>query len=86
MPHGRTHAAPTTDTRWVRDRPENTVLNAVLEAHAGAFFTRLDEQGASLLAFVHEEFERYLRRDRLEDGFLRVVCIGGRQECLLAFS
>ena len=37
-------------------------------------------------AFVHEEFERYLRCGRLEEGFLRVVCSGCRHEHLVAFS
>jgi len=44
---------------YVRHRPEDTVLYAVVEEHAEAFFARLGEQGASLPAFVHEEFERY---------------------------
>ena len=28
--------------------------------------------------FVHEEFERYLCCGRLEEGFVRVACSGGR--------
>jgi ribosomal protein S27E len=62
------------------------VLYAVVEEHAEAFFARLGEQGASLPAFVHEEFARYLRRGRLEEGFVRVVCTGCRHEHLVALS
>jgi len=58
------------------------VLYAVVEEYAEAFFARLGEQGASLPAFVHEEFARYLRCGRLEEGFVRVVCIGCRHEHL----
>ena len=62
------------------------MLYAVVEEHAEAFFARLGEQGASLPAFVHEEFERYLLCGRLEAGFVRVVCTGCRHEHLVAFS
>ena len=41
---------------------------------------------ASLLAFVHAEFERYLRCGRLEESFIRLVCTGRRHEHLVAFS
>ena len=58
---------------YARHQPEDTVLYAVMEEYAEAFFARLGEQGASLPAFVREEFARYLRRGRLEEGFLRVV-------------
>jgi len=62
------------------------VLYAVVEEHAEAFFARAGEQGASLPAFVHEEFARYLRCGRLEEGFVRVLCTGCRHEHLVAFS
>lgn len=62
------------------------MLYNVVEEYAEAFFAQLGEEGASLPAFVHEEFERYLRCGRLEEGFLRVVCTGCRNEHLVAFS
>jgi hypothetical protein len=71
---------------YARHRPEDTVLYAVVEEHAEVFFTQMAEQGASLPAFVHREFERYLRCGRLEEGFVRVVCTGCRHEHLVAFS
>ena len=71
---------------YVRHRPEDTVLYAVVEEHAEAFFARLREQGASLPAFVHQEFARYLRCGRLEEGFVRVACTRCRHEHLVAFS
>ena len=43
---------------YVRHRPEDTVLYAVVEEHAEACFAQMGEQGASLPAFVPREFER----------------------------
>ena len=62
------------------------MLYGDIEEYAPEVFAHVSEQGASLLAFVDEEFERYLRRDRLEKGFVRVVCTGCRDEHLVAFS
>ena len=62
------------------------MLFNVMEEHAEAFFARLGEEGASLPAFVHAEFERYLCCGRLEEGFVRVVCTGCRHEHLVAFN
>ena len=76
-------AAP---SAYVRHRPENTALYNLVEEYAEAFFARMGEEGASLPAFVLDEFERYLRCGRLEEGFLRVVCTGCRHEHLVAFS
>ena len=71
---------------YVRHRPEDTVLYAVVEEHAEAFFSQMEEQGASMPVFVHREFERYLRSGRLEEGVVRVGCTGCRHEHLVAFS
>ena len=57
-----------------RHRPEDTVLYNVVEEHAEAFFARLGAEGASLPAFVHEEFERYLRCGRPEEGLPSALC------------
>jgi len=53
----------------MRHRPEDTVLYGVVEEYAEAFFAQMSEQGASLPAFVHREFERYLLCGRLEEGY-----------------
>jgi len=54
------------------------VLYNVVDEHAEAFFARLGEEGAPVPAFVHREFERYLRCGRQEEGFVRVVCTVAR--------
>ena len=65
----RSARVPTTaPPAYVRHRPEDTVLYNVVQEFAEAFFAQLSEEGASLPAFVHEEFERYLRCGRLEEG------------------
>ena len=72
--------------RYVRHRPEETVLYDVVERHQGAFFAHLEEQGRRVPGFVRDEFEAYLRCGRLEHGFVRVKCEGCRHEHLVAFS
>jgi ribosomal protein S27E len=62
------------------------VLYGVVEEHLESFYRALAEQGTTLPAFVHAEFERYLRCGRLEHGFVRVKCTGCRHEHLVAFS
>ena len=62
------------------------MLYGVVEEHLESFYQALGEQGTSLPAFVHAEFERYLRCGRLEHGFVRVKCTGCRHEHLVAFS
>ena len=69
---------------YVRHKPEETPLYAIIEQHAPRFFAKLSEQGASLLSFVQAEFEHYLRCGRLEEGFLRVKCSQCRHERLVA--
>jgi len=72
--------------RYVRHRPEETVLYDVVERHQGAFFAHLEEQGRRVPGFVRDEFEAILRCGRLEHGFVRVKCEGCRHEHLVAFS
>ena len=72
--------------RYVRHRPEETVLYDVVERHHDAFFAHLEEQGRRLPGFVREELGAYLRCGRLEYGFVRVKCEGCRHEHLVAFS
>ena len=66
--HGARCTALAARAHYVRHRPEDTVLYSVVEEHLEAFYRALAGQGASLPAFVHAEFERYLRCARLEHG------------------
>ena len=66
--HPRPCASPAPFAHYVRHRPEDTVLYGVVEEHLESFYQALGEQGISLPAFVHAEFERYLRCGRLEHG------------------
>ncbi|MEM7504745.1 MAG: transposase zinc-binding domain-containing protein [Pseudomonadota bacterium] len=72
--------------RYVRHRPDETVLYDVVERHYDALFSHLEEQGRRVPGFVREELEAYLRCGRLEYGFVRVKCEGCRHEHLVAFS
>ena len=61
------------------------MLYGVVEEHLESFYQALGEQGTSLAAFVHAEFERSLRCGRLEHGFARVPeTEDGRQSPLRA--
>ena len=67
--HRRRSATPPALAHYIRHRPEDTVLYGVVEEHLESFYrAALGEQGASLPAFVHAEFERYLRCGRLAHG------------------
>ena len=76
-PH-RLCAIASAQQRYVRHRPEESLLYQTVEQHA--------ERDASLPGFVRKEFEAYLRCGRLEHGFLRVKCSRCRHEHLVAFS
>ena len=83
---GAQRAGSPPGARYVRHRPEDTVLYGVVEKHLESFNQALGEQGTSLPAFVHAHFERYLRCGRRGQGFVRVKCIGCRHEHLVAVS
>jgi hypothetical protein len=74
---GRPLSAPSTPSS-----PSSPTCPSTCES----FYQALGEQGTSLPAFVHAEFERYLRCGRLQHGFVRVKCSDCRHEHLLAFS
>ena len=87
----RTHTHPGAGSAnakhgYARHRPEDTTLYQTIEQHARAFFDTIGEQGASLPAFVCDEFDAYLDCGRLERGFVRVKCEGCRYEHVVAFS
>ena len=69
----RTHTHPGAGSAnakhgYARHRPEDTTLYQTIEQHARAFFDTIGEQGASLPAFVRDEFDAYLDCGRLERG------------------
>ena len=47
--------------RYARHRPEESLLYAIVEQHADAFFEHLGERDAMLPGFVRDEFDAYLR-------------------------
>jgi ribosomal protein S27E len=73
-------------TLYERHRPEQTLLYQLIAAHYPALVEQLAQQGKSLPAHVHREFEAYLKCGRLEHGFLRVRCDKCHFERLVAFS
>ena len=74
------------DVAYKRHQPEQTLLYQLVEAHYPALLNQLAQQGKSLPAHVHREFEAYLKCGRLEHGFLRVRCDTCHFERLVAFS
>jgi hypothetical protein len=72
--------------RYERHRPEATLLYQLVETHYPAFVGALAERGRQLPAYVHEEFEAYLKCGRLEHGFIRVRCTACHAERLVAYS
>ena len=68
-----------------RHQPAQTLLYQFVEAHYPALVDQLAPQGKSLPAHIHQEFEAYLKFDRLEHGFLRVRCDNCRLKQLVAF-
>ena len=73
-------------TAYERHLPEQTLLYQLVETHYPALVDQLAQQGKSLPAHVHREFEAYLKCGRLEHGFLRVRCDNCHFERLVAFS
>ena len=58
---------------YQRHRPEQTLLNQLVEKHYPAFAEMMQSQGKVLPYHVIKEFEEFLKYCRLEHGFLRVV-------------
>jgi hypothetical protein len=69
-----------------RHRPETTLLYALVAEHYPKFRDRRAAEGRPLPRYVEDEFEAYLKRGRLEHGFLRVKCETCQAEKLVAFS
>jgi hypothetical protein len=72
--------------RYVRHRPETTLLYWLVAEHYPVFADRMAEQGTPLPEYVQREFDEYLKCGRLEHGFLRVRCQSCHAEHLVAFS
>ncbi len=70
----------------VRHKPEQALLQQLVEQYWPEFQTQLSEIGRFLPRHVTREFEDYLACGRLENGFLRVRCESCSHEHLLAFS
>jgi len=71
---------------YIRHRPQRTLLYQLVEEYLPAFKAQLAAQGATLPAYVEQEFEDYLACGRLEHGFLRVRCDSCHAEHLVALS
>lgn len=81
---GLPSALPT--ARYVRHRPEATLLYELGDQHYPPFLAALEQDGRTLPTFVQQEFAAYLKCGRLEHGFLRVRCTQCHAERLVAFS
>jgi hypothetical protein len=57
-----------------------------LERHYPAFLAEMERHAHALPKYVRQEFEDYLKCDRLEHGFLRSRCETCHAEKLVAFS
>ena len=79
-------APPTSSARYVRHRPETTLLYQVVREYWPEFQAKLASQGKHLPTFVCREFDEYLKCGRLEHGFLRVRCEACHHEKLVSFS
>ena len=72
---------------YERRRPEETLLYQLVQEHAESFFAQVEAQtGASLPAFVKDEFDAFLECGILAHGFLRLRCAECAHEKLVAFS
>ena len=80
--------APADDAvHYERRRPEETLLYQLVQEHAESFFAQVEAQtGASLPAFVKDEFDAFLECGILAHGFLRLRCAECAHEKLVAFS
>ena len=59
--------------RYERHRPEATLLYRLVERYYPDFLAALADGDRHLPAYVHAEFEAYLKCGRLEHGFLAVA-------------
>jgi ribosomal protein S27E len=69
-----------------RHRPEQMLLDRLIEQYYPDFEMRWASEGRVLPDYVRREFDDYLKCGRLEHGFLRVQCASCHAEHLVAFS
>ena len=87
IPAGRDARSVADSARhYERRGPDETLLYQIIEQHYPVFSELMAEQGRELPAYVRREFEDFLKRDRLEHGYLRVRCERCRDEKLVTFS
>ena len=72
--------------RYVRHRPETTLLYRLVAQHWPALREELDAADRPLPAFVGKEFDAFLTCGILAHGALRVRCDACQRERLVAFS
>ena len=85
---GQAQLAPTGGpVHYERRRPEDSVLYRLVQEQLETFLAQVEaETGASLLAFIKEEFDAFLKCGILAHGFLRLRCAKCAHEKLVAFS
>ena len=86
LPTGREARPGESTLRYVRHRPERTLLYQLIEKYYPVFEVQCDLENRGLPDYVRQEFEDYLKCGRLEHGFLRVRCDACHAEHLVAFS
>ena len=70
-----------------RHRPEQTTLYRLVQQHTATFFAQAeDAAGADLPQFVKDDFDAFLERGILANGFLRLRCGDCGHDKLVAFS
>ena len=72
LPAGREASRGERAPRCERHRPEQTLLNQLIEKYYPAFEAQWAAEGRVLPCYVRQEFDEYLKCGRLEHGFLRV--------------
>ena len=72
---------------YERHRPEQTTLYRLVQQHAATNFEQAESAaGAGLPPFVKDEFDAFLERGILAQGFLRLRCDDCGHDKLVAFS
>ena len=86
LPTGRDANSGVGASVYTRHRPERTLLYQLVQEYYPAFKAHLAAEGMVLRGYVEQEFEDYLKYERLEHRFLWVRCDACHAEHLVAFS
>ena len=76
----------TKNPKYLRHRPEDTLLYKVVQENVATVFQRIEADGKTLPKFVRQEFDAFLDCGILAKGFLRLRCDSCARELLVAFS